>query len=335
MLASIGKYGFWNYYFYTGDMETLKHVYPAIKRYLALWKIGQDGLVEHRSGGWDWADWGDNIDVPVLDNAWFCLALESAGNMARVLNDDAYASYCDNLRKSIIQAARQSFWAGDFCRSSQYKGITDDRANGMAILADFTTPAEEIRIREFLKGRFAASPYMEKYILESYFIHNDMSEGLARMKKRYENMVNSPLTTLWEDWRIGGSGGGSINHGWAGGPLTLLSQYIGGISPLGAGWKKILVHPQLGDLKWVKCTVPIGNKTIAMSAVKANGTFTIALHNTTGKACMVAIPHDVKSLYLNGKMIPLNLLIKAQEEISADYDLLEINHENDIIKISN
>ena len=28
MLASVGYFGFWNYYLNTGDMETLKKVYP-------------------------------------------------------------------------------------------------------------------------------------------------------------------------------------------------------------------------------------------------------------------------------------------------------------------
>ena len=33
-------------------------------------------------------------------------------------------------------------------------------------------------------------------------------------------------TTLFEGWGIGqeGFGGGTINHAWSGGPLTLLSQ---------------------------------------------------------------------------------------------------------------
>jgi alpha-L-rhamnosidase len=336
MLASIGKYGFWNYYYYTGDKETLKHVYPAVKRYLALWKTGRDGLVEHRSGGWDWADWGDNIDVPILDNAWFCLALESAAGMARVLNDNTYAVHCDSLRRSVIEKAHQRFWTGEYYRNPSYKGITDDRANGMAILAGFTTPQEEMKIREFLKGRFAASPYMEKYILESYFVRGEIKEGLARMKKRYENMVNSSLTTLWEDWRIGGSGGGSINHGWAGGPLTLLSQYIAGISPLEVGWEKILVYPQLGDLKWVKCTVPVGNKTISINLKKENGVQTMILDNNTSKVCAVAIPKQVKSLTIDGKVCPLSLLKTKQVEESKvrDCRLLDISGRHVVIKMT-
>jgi len=54
MLSSIGMHGFWYYYLYTGDNATIKHAYPAVKHYLDLWKLGPDGLLVHRDGGWDW-----------------------------------------------------------------------------------------------------------------------------------------------------------------------------------------------------------------------------------------------------------------------------------------
>ncbi len=89
MLASIGMHGFWYYYRYSGDRATMAHAYPAVKRYLALWELGSDGLVVHRPGGWDWGDWGNNIDRPVLDNALFYQALEAAINMARLTGNEA------------------------------------------------------------------------------------------------------------------------------------------------------------------------------------------------------------------------------------------------------
>ena len=48
---------------------------------------------------------------------------------------------------------------------------------------------------------------MEKYILEAFFCKGDIKGGLQRMKNRYQYMVNHRLTTLWEDWNIGGAGG--------------------------------------------------------------------------------------------------------------------------------
>jgi hypothetical protein len=161
---------------------------------------------------------------------------------------------------------------------------------------------------------------MEKYILESFFVRNDIQGGLDRMKKRYTNMVESPLTTLWEDWEIGGAGGGSINHGWAGGPLTLLSQYVAGISPLGAGWEKILVRPQLGTLEWVECDVPVFGQVLKMKAQKTGKGMRINIQNQTGRPCLVAIPSAAVKLKLNGKNCPPSSLKRVEGSLNGTSD---------------
>lgn len=38
MLASVGYYGFWTYYMGTGDKNTIKAVYPNVKKYIHVWE---------------------------------------------------------------------------------------------------------------------------------------------------------------------------------------------------------------------------------------------------------------------------------------------------------
>ena len=329
MLASIGKFGFWNYYYYTGDRATLQHAYPAVQRYLALWELDENDLVIHRAGGWDWPDWGANSDVPVLDNAWYCLALEAASEMARLLGDEAYATHSESVRRRVVAASRKTFWDGEYFRSPQHKGRPDDRAQGMAVLAGLASAEQAAQTARYLTEPHDASPYMEKYILESFFVRNDIQGGLDRMKKRYTNMVESPLTTLWEDWEIGGAGGGSINHGWAGGPLTLLSQYVAGISPLGAGWEKILVRPQLGTLEWVECDVPVFGQVLKMKAQKTGMGMRINIQNQTGRPCLVAIPSDAVKLRLNGKNCPPGSLKRVGGSLNGTSDGVQVIESSD------
>ena len=71
-----GVCGFWTYYMYTGDAEFIKEVYPYAKDYVGLWTLGSDGLVVHRGGSWDWADWGSDFGMPTLENAWYYKALQ-------------------------------------------------------------------------------------------------------------------------------------------------------------------------------------------------------------------------------------------------------------------
>ena len=339
MLASVGKFGFWNYYMYSGDRETIKHVYPAVKRYLALWTINSNGLVNHRAGNWDWFDWGNNMDLSVMENAWYSLALESVYNMAVLLNYKEDALLYAAKMESIKKAANAHLWNGREYRSPAYKGNTDDRGNGLAVLAGFTDKEKWQSIRHFLNGYANASPYMEKYILESFFQQGDITSGLDRMKRRYEYMVNHELTTLWEDWRIGGSGGGSINHGWAGGPLTLLSQYVAGVQPLSAGWKSFIIKPQLGDLEWVNCTVPAQNGTINVKVKKGSNSFEINVENTFECQYTIAIPKmkHASKVSVDDKEYEMAAFVKLNtKEISFLHDdegFLYMSTQNKKIKI--
>lgn len=64
-------------------------------------------------------------------------------------------------------------------------------------------------------------------------------------------MVEDPqCSTLYEGWGIGenGYGGGSSNHAWSGGGLTVLAQYVCGVLPIESGYSKFMVKPILRDL---------------------------------------------------------------------------------------
>ena len=73
--------------------------------------------------------------------------------------------------------------------------------NGLAVVAGLADTGKWPHIRALFDTTFHAGPYLEKYILESYFIMNDAEKGIQRMKKRYRMMVESPLTTLWKAGR--------------------------------------------------------------------------------------------------------------------------------------
>jgi alpha-L-rhamnosidase len=251
MLASIGKYGIWKYIEYSGDTGMIRYAYPFIKKYMVLWQLGDNGLVKHRAGGWDWHDWGDKIDVPLLDNAWYYMALESSYHMASHLGLREEAENYRRQMQRIKLAFQKQFWKGNRFASEGYPFFADDRGNGLAVCAGLVSGEQWRMLKPLLDTTFHAGPYLEKYVLESYFVMNDAAGGLKRMKKRYENMVNHPaITTLWEGWEIGSAtfGGGTYNHGWTGGPLSLLSGYAAGIRPTRLGYQSYEIKPQRGGL---------------------------------------------------------------------------------------
>jgi alpha-L-rhamnosidase len=296
MLASVGKYGFWTYYIQSGDKETIQHAYPAVRRYLNLWKLDKDKLVIHRPGDWDWSDWGTNIDVRILDSAWYQLALEGAINMARLTGNNLDIPRWENLRQRIASGFNKTFWTGTEYRAPGYKGDTDDRANALAIVAGFATPEQFPALREVLTNHRNASPYMEKYVLEALFLMNSPELAMTRMKERYRAQIDSPLTTLWEGWGIGGEGygGGSYNHAWSGGPLTCLSQYAAGIAPTSPGFASYSILPQMGGLKRITAEVDSPQGRIQVRLMRTDRTFQAEIVSPAGATGYLGIPKGLE-----------------------------------------
>jgi hypothetical protein len=292
MLASIGKYGIWTYYLQSGDKETIQQAYPAVRRYLDLWQLDQDGLVIHRAGDWDWSDWGRDIDARILDSAWYQLALEGAIEMARLTGNDADIPRWESLRKRIASGFNKTFWNGKEYRSPAYQGDTDDRANALAVVAGFAGADQFAALREVLTKHRNASPYMEKYVLEALFMMDSPDLATTRMKERYRAQLDSPLSTLWEGWGIGteGYGGGSYNHAWSGGPLTCLSQYAAGIAPTSPGFATYAVLPRMGLLKRIAAEVDSPQGRIQVRLIRADRKFQAEVVAPAGATGYLGIP---------------------------------------------
>jgi hypothetical protein len=260
MLAALGRYGMGYWTETTGDNKPIKDLYPRMKRYLDLWQFGGDNLVLHRKGGWDWGDWGKNIDMRMLTNCWYYLAMETLEHAAKLSGNDADAKEIATKRQRIANHFDKVFWTGSEYRDPQYKGETDDRVNALAVVAGLADSKNYPAIREVLLKQKHASVYMEKFVLEALIMMRYEHDAFARMKERFKTMVEHPCTTLWEDWRIGAAvpGGGTTNHPWAGGGLVLLSQYAAGVTVRG---NRVSIHPVPSPLTMIssKTSTPYGN----------------------------------------------------------------------------
>jgi hypothetical protein len=303
MLASIGWYGFWNYFMNTNDSTTIRKAYPSVRKYLSIWNMGANGLVQHRTGAWDWADWGTNIDIDIMDNAWYYLALKAAIPMAAMSGYAQDTTVYSTRMKSIAANFASVYWKAteQHFRSSKLT-IPDDRANAMAVIAGLAKPIHYAGIRKVLQQKTYASPYMEKYVLEAFCKMGSDSLALVRMKSRYTTMVGSSYTTLWEVWN--GLSEGTINHGWNA-PNTVLSQNIAGISPITPGWSTYKVLPQMGGLTEVSQIVPSIKGNIDVSHSLASESFKMNLKSPQGTIAIIGIPKKqaVLSISVNGNKI--------------------------------
>lgn len=296
MLASIGWYGFYTQYYYSGDSSFVAHVYPRVHRYLhQVWQTGADGLPLLRKGDWNWGDWGEDIDMGVLTTCWYYLALKAEREFALMTGRSEDALQDERMMQAIEKAFDGAYWNGTVFRSKEYQGADDDRAQAMAVVSGLASPDKYPALVRALKKEYHASPYMEKYVLEALFRMGEGEFAVQRMHDRYAKMMGyADYTTLFEGWGIGaeGFGGGTINHAWSGGPLTMMSQKIVGIEPTSPGFKTFRVAPQLSGLQRAEASLVAadGSRIAARVRQQDNGRMTIEVDVPKGKKAQVVFP---------------------------------------------
>lgn len=292
-----GVCGFLTYYMYTGDRAFLESVYTAAVDYLNLWKVQDNGLLEHRSGSWDWQDWGDKIDIAPLENAWYYYALSSVKNMAELLGDVKTADEFD-LRMKSLYKAYQSLWTGEGYRSADNEGY-DDRGNAVAVLSGLCPKENYGKVKDILFNVRNASPYMEYYVQEALCRMGEYALVEKRMCERYSEMIKEDYSTLWENWI---RADGTANHAWSGGPLVIMSKHIAGICPLTAGYEKVEIKPQYALHKTISCTVPTVKGDIKLDASSADGKTQVNLIYPQNMQVSLHVP-DNAEVTANGKAV--------------------------------
>lgn len=267
-----GIVGFMTYYEYTGDKAFISKVYDASVDYLKLWEIGENNLVVHRSGSWDWPDWGSKADMTAIENAWVYYALSATEKMAEILDEDKDIAFITE-RKAAIKEGYKALWTEGGFKSEDVKN-PDDRANALAALAGLAEKEQYPVIQSVLLNVQNSSPYMEYYVLEALCKMGEYEAAGDRIKQRYEGMVNEDYSTLWEFWN---SWQGTKNHAWSGGPLVIMSKHFAGIAPVEAGYERVKIDPQYTLSDTLSCTVPSVRGLITLSYEKAADNYTVSL----------------------------------------------------------
>lgn len=291
-----GIVGFLTYYEYTGDKAFLKNVYDASLNYLKLWEMGENNLVIHREGSWDWPDWGDKADMTAIENAWYYYALSTVEEMANILGKDDDISFITE-RKSAIEKSYKSLWTEDGYKSEDVKE-PDDRANALAVLSGLADKEQYEIITNVLTTTQNASPYMEYYVLETLCKMGEYESAYGRIKDRYADMVSADYSTLWEFWD---AWRGTKNHAWSGGPLVIMSKHFAGITPLESGYEKVKIDPQYTLSDSMNCTVPSVKGLITLNYEKVSDNYVINL----------TLPQDMNAVLC----IPTNAVVNINSQV--------------------
>lgn len=299
-----GIVGFLTYYEYTGDKAFIEKVYTASLDYLKLWKIGENNLVVHREGSWDWPDWGKKADMTAIENAWVYYALSATEEMAKILDKNEDISFITE-RKNTIAKGYKALWTENGFKSKDVRK-PDDRANALAVLSGLAGKEQYEAVTKVLTTTQNSSPYMEYYVLEALCRMGKYEAARDRIKIRYEDMMSEDYSTLWEFWD---SWRGTKNHAWSGGPLVIMSKHFAGITPIDAGYEKVKIEPQYTLSDSLSCTVPSVKGLITLDYKKIDGNYTVSLTLPEGTETVLYVPANAvvninsETFYRNGEYV--------------------------------
>lgn len=320
-----GYYGIYQYFLHTADTATIRKAYPSIKKYHALWKFNDRGLVNQRKGEWYWVDWGANKDERLLDVVLYACALKGDIELAIILGEDDDRRLFEEQYQLLKNSINKHYWQNREYRSDNYTGKTDDRGNALAVLAGVADEDKYEAISQILMENFHASPYMERFVLEALFTMNRSDLAIGRLKTRYRGMVESEVSTLWENWD---ESVGSYNHAWSGSPLHLLPQYIAGIKPLTPGFSRFEVIPNMDSLRFIHCKITTSNGNIEVNIDHEEWQFLFELYIPPSTSALVGIPkrYFKNTLKINGIIIKDNI---GRKERWDEVQNVKLSHEND------
>lgn len=260
----------YEYLLYTGDEATVRLFYPVAVNYLKLWELNDDGSIVYRDGTFMWVDWGDGADAQVLQNCWYYYALSSTQKLAKALGISSDETFFTERIQKVAAGFAKFKKQGGYSSGTAY----DDRANAMAVVSGLADEDMYDEILNVLTTTYGASPYMEKFVEEALCLMGEYEACLTRMLTRYQPMIDDKDSTLWELWE---KDAGTINHGWTGGSLTVLSKYFGGISPESAGYESYSVR--LTDVF----------SSLSMDVVTPEGTLSYSIKRAEGGTVTIIV----------------------------------------------
>ena len=324
-LIAHGEYGDWIYYLHTGDLETLKYIYPNTKKYLDQYHIGANGLPDHRSEGWDWYDWGTGKqDFNVLQVAEYYSALSALKKMAQATGHAEDITAIDAKLDSVKKNFDRVFWKEDGYRSGTN---LDERANAMAVCAGLADSSKWDTITSLIGTNGNCGPYFERWVMEALCVMGRHEQALLRMANRYRGQIDASFTTLWEymerafDIRTGTDSINyvTLNHAWNT-PNTILSKFITGVAPESPGWTVYHVLPQDTFLNSIDTAVPTVQGQVSVSIRKTASKYSLSLTSPSNTTAIVGIPKSsftkLDSIKVNGAAVWKGLSSGSVEGVS-------------------
>ncbi|HEU0183035.1 MAG TPA: alpha-L-rhamnosidase C-terminal domain-containing protein [Agromyces mariniharenae] len=227
-------------------------------------------------------DWGLALehgrDPVALQMLWYW-ALRSAERVlgrTRHPGADRWRALADALEATL----RERAWLVRDGRWADYLDARESRrparyANFLAVLAGMHDGVDvPPGVTDAIRVGVAGTPFMTAFRLRALLAAGEAPAVLEQVRATWGAMLERGPGTFWEEATIddeplamyGRPFGRSLCHAWASGPAAILPEAVLGLRPIGDGWSRFAVQPELGDLAWASAVVPAPSGDIVVVA---------------------------------------------------------------------
>lgn len=291
-MNGISSYSIWwlliqqDWYRYQGDFVYLKEqqsYMTELIRFL-ISKLDEKGQ-EHLDGG-RFLDWPSSENSMAIDaglQALMVLAMRAGANLCTVLGDEILAKECLDKAELATIAAQK------VVRKIQKSKVVPDvpgskQAVALLVLAELMDPEEANNNYLAVNGPSGFSTFYGYYMLKAMAEAGNYQGAIDIIRQYWGAMLDLGATTFWEDFNMDWLENAakidelvpegkkdihkdygnycykgfrhSLCHGWASGPTSWLTEYVLGIKVVESGTRVVRIDPHLGDLQWVKGSLP-------------------------------------------------------------------------------
>ena len=298
----------WDHLLYTDDVETLKKVYPAIKRlegYLGS-QIGGNGLFVQRP---ETSKHACNLELgDVRTRSYMNILLWGVfTDTARIANrlglaDDAQTSRkkADAIKKVIFE----KFWdeTNGCFREALETPKSGSETNALALSMRFVSPEQALRIAHQLKkndhGKFQSLASRGRF---------EYGFGQSAMQAIFDHHWLQLLDPNWKGAATTSECMNMLTRGWGdeSHPDTAIamhfSAYILGVTPTAPGFSRFQVRPTpVREVTWAKGVVPTPHGPITAAWENTGKIFKLDLSVPQGAQADVLLPMG-GTVLVNGK----------------------------------
>ncbi len=335
-----------NYYQFTGDKTVVEELTPSVHAVIDQFAsyLGKNGIISEAPNYMfmDWVTVRDDQNPKIsfachhppavigqgYMTALFYRALADAITISKLSSDTAHVEKYEKLRHAIAESYQSELWnpqrgmyrdGKPFVTSvAPNKWMPADvqmesfsvQNNAVAVLHDLAPASEQAAIVEGMiaNKNWDVTPYYMHFVFDA-IAHAGLF-GKYGVTKMHEYKVIPETQTVREM----GPNRGDFSHGWIASPTYQMSSKILGISPAAPAYDKILIHPELCDLKWAKGTVPTPHGNVEVSWKKEGTTLWLNVIIPKGSTAEIDIPVvESPSVLLGGKPLKLNNGIQSFE----------------------